>query len=70
MRMGLPCVLLSDNGSEFCNELNDQLAKMLGIKRRLTTPSGLFYFKKCYSLIAIHIYTHLSFLILTLGQWS
>eukprot|EP00731_Ephydatia_muelleri_P001289 Em0001g1289a len=38
MRMGLPCVLLSDNGSEFCNELNDQLAKMLGIKRRLTTP--------------------------------
>ena len=38
MRMGLPCVLLSDNGSEFCNELNDQLAKMLSIKRRLTTP--------------------------------
>ena len=38
MRMGLPCVLLSDNGSEFCNELNNQLAKMLGIKRRLTTP--------------------------------
>ena len=38
MRMGLPRVLLSDNGSEFCNELNDQLAEMLGIKRRLTTP--------------------------------
>ena len=36
MLMGLPCVLL--NGSEFCNELNDQLAKMLGIMRRLTTP--------------------------------
>ena len=32
MRMGLPRVLLSDNGSEFCNELNNQLAKMLGIK--------------------------------------
>ena len=35
---GLPCVLLSDNGSEFCNALNDQLSEMLGIKRRLTTP--------------------------------
>eukprot|EP00731_Ephydatia_muelleri_P010832 Em0005g1418a len=38
MRMGLPPVLLSDNGSEFCNALNDQLSEMLGIKRRLTTP--------------------------------
>ncbi|KAL5494151.1 hypothetical protein EMCRGX_G015429 [Ephydatia muelleri] len=38
MRMGLPRVLLSDNGSEFCNALNDQLSEMLGIKRRLTTP--------------------------------
>ena len=36
--MGLPRVLLSDNGSEFCNALNDQLSEMLGIKRRLTTP--------------------------------
>ena len=31
MRMGLPPVLLSDNGSEFCNALNDQLSEMLGI---------------------------------------
>eukprot|EP00731_Ephydatia_muelleri_P025646 Em0017g729a len=38
MRMGLPRVLLSDNGSEFCNALNDQLSEILGIKRRLTTP--------------------------------
>eukprot|EP00731_Ephydatia_muelleri_P020664 Em0013g391a len=38
MRIGLPRVLLSDNGSEFCNALNDQLSEMLGIKRRLTTP--------------------------------
>ncbi|KAL5506012.1 hypothetical protein EMCRGX_G007571 [Ephydatia muelleri] len=38
MRMGLPLVMLSDNGSEFCNALNDQLSEMLGIKRRLTTP--------------------------------
>eukprot|EP00731_Ephydatia_muelleri_P000823 Em0001g823a len=38
MRMELPRVLLSDNGSEFCNALNDQLSEMLGIKRRLTTP--------------------------------
>ena len=38
MRMGLPHVLLSDNGSEFCNALNDQLSEMLGIKGRVTTP--------------------------------
>ena len=45
MRMGLPCVLLSNNGSEFCNELNNQLAKMLGIKEEVNytiSPSGLF----------------------------
>ena len=35
---GLPRVLLSDNGSEFCNALNDQLSEMLGLKKRLTTP--------------------------------
>eukprot|EP00731_Ephydatia_muelleri_P011145 Em0006g39a len=38
MRMGLPRVILSDNGSEFCNKLNDKLAEILGVKRRLTTP--------------------------------
>eukprot|EP00731_Ephydatia_muelleri_P013170 Em0007g480a len=38
MRMGLPRVMLSDNGSEFCNKLNDKLAEILGVKRRLTTP--------------------------------
>ena len=38
MRMGLPRVILSDNGSEFCTKLNDELAEILGVKRRLTTP--------------------------------
>ena len=28
----------TDNGSEFCNKLNDKLAEILGVKRRLTTP--------------------------------
>eukprot|EP00731_Ephydatia_muelleri_P021358 Em0013g1085a len=36
--MGVPRVLLSDNGTEFCNELNDTLNEVLGIKKRLTTP--------------------------------
>ena len=30
--------LLSDNGTEFCNELNDTLNEVLGIKKRLTIP--------------------------------
>lgn len=56
MRMGLPHVLLSDNGSEFCNELNDRLAKMLGIKRRLTTP---YHPQVCF-MNAIFWYTYLN----------
>ena len=38
MRMGLPRVVLSDNGSVLCNKLNDKLAEILEVKRRLTTP--------------------------------
>ena len=38
MRMGLPQVVLSDNGREFNNELDTTLASLLGINRRLTTP--------------------------------
>ena len=38
MRMGLPHVILSDNGKEFNNRLDDLLSELLGIKRRLTTP--------------------------------
>ena len=38
MRMGLPQVMLSDNGREFNNELDTTLASLLGINRRLTTP--------------------------------
>ena len=35
----MPRVLLSDNGTEFCNELSDTLNEVLiGIKKRLTTP--------------------------------
>ena len=39
MWMGGPWVLLSDNGTEFCNEVNDTLNELLGIKKRLTTLS-------------------------------
>ena len=38
MRLGLPRVILSDNGREFNNCLDQCLAKLLGILRRLTTP--------------------------------
>ncbi len=36
--MGLPHVIVSDNGTEFNNELEKKLSSMLGINRRLTTP--------------------------------
>ena len=38
MRMGLPQVVVSDQGREFSNNLDSELAKCLGITRRLTTP--------------------------------
>lgn len=36
--MGLPQVVISDNGSEFNNALDKTLSELLGLKRRLTTP--------------------------------
>ncbi|XP_047126197.1 uncharacterized protein LOC124807812 [Hydra vulgaris] len=33
---GFPSVILSDNGSEFCNELNNEMYRLLGIERRKT----------------------------------
>ena len=36
--MGIPRVLTSENGGEFRNELDGQLAKALGVKRMFTTP--------------------------------
>ncbi len=36
--MGLPQVIVSDNGGEFNNNLEKQFNKLLGIKHRLTTP--------------------------------
>ena len=37
MRMGIPRVLLSDQGREFNNAMNKELAGCLGISHRLTT---------------------------------
>ena len=36
MRMGLPHVILSDNGKEFNNELDNILSDLLGTKRTAT----------------------------------
>jgi len=38
MRMGIPQVVVSDQKGEFNNTLDDELATLLGISRRLTTP--------------------------------
>ena len=38
MRMGIPRLLTSDNGSEFKNELDKKLMELLGIKHIFTTP--------------------------------
>ena len=38
MRMGIPRVLTSDNGKEFKNNMDSELAARMGIKRIFTTP--------------------------------
>ena len=38
MRMGLPRVVVFDNGREFDNKLNSEIFKTLGIKRWFITP--------------------------------
>ena len=38
MRMGLPQVVTTNNGSEFKNKLNAEMMKLLGIKQSLITP--------------------------------
>jgi len=38
MRMGIPRVITTDNGTEFKNQLDTHLAEALGIKRIFTTP--------------------------------
>ena len=37
MRMGLPKLLTSDQGREFKNQLDQNIMKLLGIKRHFTT---------------------------------
>ena len=37
MRMGIPHVITTDQGSEFRNTLNREIAMLLGIQHRLTT---------------------------------
>ena len=38
MQFGLPKVITSDQGSEFNNNLDKKLMKMMNIDHRLTTP--------------------------------
>ena len=38
MKMGICRVITSDQGGEFNNAINNELAKLLGIEHRLTTP--------------------------------
>ena len=38
MRMGIPKVVTSDQGTEFNNQLNDEFMNLLSIDHRLSTP--------------------------------
>ena len=53
MRMGLPRVILSDQGREFNNELDTALCSLLGIQHRLSTP----YHPQVYHLFLVLVFT-------------
>ena len=48
MRMGIPRVVTTDNGTEFKNQLDTHLAEALGIKRIFTTP---YHPQVCYNMM-------------------
>ena len=50
MRFGIPSVIISDNGSEFNNQLNVQLMELLGNDYRLTTPYHRLVLLDCHTL--------------------
>ena len=51
MRIGIPRLLTSDNGSEFRNELDTKLMELLGIKHIFTTP----YHPQVKAVIIVHV---------------
>ena len=57
MRMGLPQVILSDNGTEFDNRINSEMFRILGVKRRFTTP----YHPQVYTVRIIYIIIIINF---------
>ena len=55
MRMGIPRVLTSDQGSEFNNKLNDEFMKLLQINHRLTTPYHPQVYNTIFNIINVGI---------------
>ena len=56
MRMGLPQVVVSDQGREFNNQLDTEMMALLGISRRLTTAYhpqviSLLHYFLCYGFV-------------------
>ena len=60
MRMGIPKVITSDQGSEFNNKLNDAFMERLQIDHRLTTP----YHPQVSKPICIHTYSTILLIII------
>ena len=56
MRMGLPSILTTDNGSEFRNKLNSAMMKQLGIRHSLITPYHPQVHKVYNFSLKFHIY--------------
>jgi transposase InsO family protein len=48
-RHGTPVMLLSDQDKEFCNEIMDNLCKLMGIQKSRTTP----YHPQCNSQVEV-----------------
>ena len=61
IRMGLPEILTTDNGTKFKNQLNAEMAKRLNIKHNSITP---YHPQAC-----MHLYSIVSFLSCSRMDW-
>ena len=57
MRFGLPRAITSDQGKEFHNELNRELARRLQIDHRLSTPYHPQVRLRVQMHLNVHVYT-------------
>ena len=69
MRMGIPKVVTSDQGTEFNNQLNEEFMRLLNIDHRLSTPYHPQVSVINIICITLHIMLLLLYIYIYIGKW-